>query len=104
METCHLPDFGGPGEPFGEADPLCGGPEWRRWRWRLDDDVPIQRVHLALDAAVRVLGILLLVPGIVVLEGVPLVVRVQAVLLHQWLKSGGKTGGLTELGRLGEVT
>lgn len=88
METCHSPDFRGPGEPFREADPFCGGPERRRWWRRLDDDVPIQRVHLALDAAVRVLGVLVLVPGIVVLEGVPLVVGVQAVLFHQWLMGG----------------
>lgn len=87
-----LPDFRGPGESFGEADPLCGGPERGRRRRRLDDDVPVQRVHLALDAAVRVLGVLLLVPGVVVLEGVPLVVRVQAVLLHQRLR-GQRRGG-----------
>lgn len=88
-----FPDFRGPGEPFREADPFGGGPERRRRRRRLDDDVPVQRVHLALDAAVRVLAVLLLVPGVVVLERVPLVVRVQAVLLHQRLRGArGKTG------------
>lgn len=81
----NSPDFGGPGEALGEVDPLGGGPEERRRR-RLDDDVPVQRVDLALHAAVAVLGVVLLVAGVVVLERVALVVRVQAVLFDQRLR------------------
>lgn len=91
-EPCQ-PDFRGPGETLGEVDPFRRGPKGRRRRRRLDDDVTVQRVHLALDSAVRVLGVLLLVPGVVVFEGVPLVVRVQAVLLDEGL--GGKGGQRT---------
>lgn len=65
--------------------------EGRRRRRRLDDDITVQGVHLALDAAVCVLGVLFLVPGVIVLEGVPLVVCVQAVLLDQGL--GEREGG-----------
>lgn len=60
----------------------------------MDDDISIKRVHLALDAAVCVLGVLLLVPCIIVLEGVPLVVCVEAVLLDQRLdrqRAGGRS-------------
>ena len=85
----YSPDFGRPGQALGEVDPLGGGPQRGRRRWRLDDDVAVQGVHLALDAAVRVLGVLVLVSRLLVLEGVPLVVRVQAVLLHQGLRGGG---------------
>lgn len=82
------PDFRGPGETLGEVDPLSGGSKWwRGWRW-LNDDVAVQGVHLALDPAVGVLWILLLVPCIVVFERVPLVVCIQAVLLYQGLGGG----------------
>lgn len=90
LALAALPDFRGPGEALGEVDPLCGRSERGRWRRGLDDDVAIQGVHFALNATVRVLGILLLIAGVVVLEGVPLVVRVQAVLLDQGL--GERTG------------
>lgn len=86
------PDFRGPRETLGEVDPLSRGSERRRGRWRLDDDVAVQGVHLALDPAVCVLGVLLLVPRVVVLERIPLVVCVQAVLLDQGLGGAGQGG------------
>lgn len=81
MEKLKQPDFRGPWKALGKTDPIRGGSEGRRRRWRLDDDVTVQRVHLSLDAAVRILWVLLLIPSVVVFEGVPLVVCVQAVLL-----------------------
>lgn len=83
--THSVPDFRGPGEALGEVDPLRWRSKERRRGRRLDEDVTVQRVHLALDAAVRVLGVFLVVAGVVVLEGVPFVVGVQAVLLDQGL-------------------
>lgn len=80
------PNFGGPRQAFGEVDPLCWGSQWRRRRRKLDDDVPIQGVHFPLDAAVRVVRVVLFVTGVIVLKRVPLVVGVQAVLLDQGLE------------------
>lgn len=85
-DGAHLPDFGGPGKTFREVNPLCWGFQWWGRGRRLDDDVPVQRVHFPLNAAVRVLWVVLLVASVVVLEGIPLVVRVQAVLLDQRLR------------------
>lgn len=82
LKKSFPPDFRSPGETLGEVDPLGGGSEWwwgRRW---LDDDVAVQGVHLALDPTICVLWVLLLVPCVVVFERVPLVVRIQAVLLN----------------------
>lgn len=88
----HSPDFRGPGEALGEVDSLCWRSQGRRWWWRLDDDVTVQWVHLALDTAVRVLWVLFFIPGIIVLEGVPLIVCVQAVLFDQGLGDRKRTG------------
>lgn len=59
----------------------------------MDDDVAVQRVYLTLNTTVRVLRVLLFVPGVVILKGVSLVVRVQAVLLDQGLGDRGERRG-----------
>lgn len=52
----------------------------------MDDDVSVERVDLSLDATVHILWVIFLIPGIVVLERIPFVVCVQAVLLDQGLQ------------------
>lgn len=56
----------------------------------MDDDVSVKRVDLSLDATVHILWVIVLIPGIIVLERVPFVVSVQAVLLDQGLQEKKK--------------
>lgn len=82
-----LPDFGGPGEPFGERHPFD-----RRAlsRHRRDNRIPLHQVQFPLDPTVHIIVLLFIDSCFIILEGVSLVVDIQTVLLHQGLQQKGK--------------
>lgn len=87
LETTHArkkykaPDFGGPGQPFGEGHPLW----WRmrnRWRHHL---VPFQGESLGLDWVVIVVVVVLILTGIIRLVRVLFIECIKIVLFNQCL-------------------
>lgn len=79
MTPHDLPDFGGPGQPFGERHPFN-----RRalgWYGR-EESIPLHQVQLPLDPTIHFITLLFINSCFIILEGVSLVVDIQAVLLH----------------------
>lgn len=95
MTSYNLPDFGGPGQPFGEQHPFN-----RRalgWYGR-EERIPLHQVQLPLNPTIHFITLLFVNSCFIVLEGVSLVVDIQAVLLHQGLQRKGMEKSMSHHG------